>query len=145
MDIREQKIEELMESFQSLRNSMAFHLIRPGKLPSITPSQWGALIVIARRDTSTVKEVAGSLGVTPSAATQLIDGLVANGYVVRGQSTEDRRTVSLALSSKTKKHIKKMKEQAVQKFITLFETLNDRELDQYIALNKKIIGNTPKK
>lgn len=145
MNTRKQKIEELMESFQALRRSMAFHPVQSGKLPRITPSQWGVLMLIGHRGKSTVKEVADSLGVTSSATTQLIDGLVASGYVVREESAEDRRSVSLTLSSKTKKHIKQIKGQVLQKFIAMFEVLNDREFDQYIELNKKILNNVKQK
>lgn len=145
MTTRKQKIEELMESFKSLRRSMAFRPIGSAKMPRITPSQWGVLLLIGHRGESTVTDIAKSLGTSRSAATQLIDGLVANGHVEREEHAEDRRRVALTLSPKTKKQVEKMKKQSVEQFLTFFEALDDKEFDQYIALNKKIVENAPKK
>jgi DNA-binding MarR family transcriptional regulator len=136
---REQKVKELMESFHSLRRSMAFKPTRATKMPRITPSQWGVLMLIGRPEESTVKDVAKALRISSSAATQLIDGLVVSGYVVREEHAEDRRRVMLTLSSKTKSQFEKMKKQSVERFLKFFEALNDKEFDQYIALNKKIV------
>src|SRR5438874_1213861 len=105
MTDRQQKVKELMESFQTLRRSMAFRPSGSGKMPRITPSQWGALMMIGQHTEGTVTDVAKALGISRSAATQLIDGLVASGYVIRKENKSDRRTVSLTLSPKSKKHI----------------------------------------
>lgn len=139
MSNRKQKVEELLESFSSLRRVMAFHPISIEKMPRITPSQWGALMLIEHQGESTVKDVARALGITSSAATQLIDGLVASGYVTRKTHAEDRRVVTLTLSSTTKKHINVMKKEVLQKFLKFFEVLNNKEFNQYILLNKKIV------
>ena len=145
MTNRKQKIEELMENFQSPKRTMVFHATPSMKIPRITPSQWGVLMFALQRGESTVKDVAKALGITSSAATQLIDGLVVNGYVTRGELTEDRRKVTLTLSNKTKKQVEKMKKQALQKFLKFFEVLNDKEFDQYILFNKKIVEKLLKK
>lgn len=94
---------------------------------------------IEERGESTVKDVAKALGITSSAATQLVDGLVSSGYVNRKTDEEDRRAVALTLSKKTKEHVNKMKKQGIQKFLTLFKVLNDKEFNQYLELNKKIV------
>jgi DNA-binding MarR family transcriptional regulator len=138
---REQKIEEFMESIQSMRHRMAFRFADSGKMPRVTPSQWGALMLIEQRGESTVKDIAKALSITSSAATQLVDGLAVSGYVVRKTQTDDRRAVTLTLSNKTKNQVGKMKKEAMQKFLKFFEVLNDREFNQYFALNNKIIQN----
>lgn len=145
MTNRRQKIEELLESFGTLRRTMAFHTAGTAKMPRITPSQWGALMLIEQQGASTVRDVAKALGITSSAATQLIDGLVTSGYVTRKTHKEDRRVISLTLSSKTKKQVEAMKKQALQKFLKFFEVLNDAEFNQYILLNKKIVERLSKK
>jgi DNA-binding MarR family transcriptional regulator len=140
MPNRKEKIEELLESMGALRRTMAFRPVAPKKMPRITPAQWGALMVIEHHGESTLKDMAKALGITSSAATQLIDGLVTSGYVVRKTHAKDRRAVTLTLSNTTKAHVDTIKKQALQKFLKFFEVLNDKELDQYILLNKKIIG-----
>lgn len=145
MNKRKQKIEELIRNFQPLRRAMALGTTRYTKTPRITPSQWGVLMLMEQLGESTVKNVAKALGITSSATTQLIDGLVASGYVVREIDKKDRRAVTLTLSKKTKTEVNKMKKEGLQKFMKFFEDLNDKELDQYILLNRKIVERLLKK
>lgn len=136
---RKQKIKELMENFKALRRTTAFHAPMAINLPRITPSQWGALMCIEQHGESTVKDVAKTLGITSSASTQLIDGLVQSRYVVRKIHDKDRRAVTLTLSKKTRTQVNNMKNQMEQSFLKFFEVLNDKEFNQYILLNKKIV------
>lgn len=139
MYARREKIEELLESFHSLRRCTVFRGASSADVPRITPSQWNALMFIEHHKKSTVKEVADALGITSSASTQLVNGLAKNGYVVRNMGAEDRRVVVLSLSKKTKDHVEKMKKISVQKFLEVFKVLSDKEFEQYCILNKKII------
>lgn len=136
---RREKVKQLMESWQSLKRHMAFGMKASSDAPRVTPSQWSVLMCIEDGSVKTVKDVAQALKITSSAATQLIDGLAKSGYVVRSQSTDDRRTVLLSLSKKTNAHIGKMKREVLQKFVTIFDTLTDSEFEQYAALNNKIV------
>ncbi len=128
-----------MESFQRLHRSTKFRPHGFDDSAPITPSQWRALMVLEVETGSSLKEVARLLGVTSSAATQLIDGLVANGYVIRKEDEKDRRKMTITISGKTAKQIQKMKEYGVRQFLKMFEALNDKEFDQYLALHKKMI------
>jgi DNA-binding MarR family transcriptional regulator len=136
---RKQKVEQFLTDLRSFRRAMSFRMAGSANIPRITPSQWGVLMSIEDRGESTVKDIAKTLGITSSATTQLIDGLVANGYVMRTMHPEDRRAVTLSLSKKTKTQVAQMKKQTVQKFIKLFKVLTDDELNRYFALNKKIV------
>ena len=139
MTNRKQKIEELLADLQSLRRTMTFRVAGSAKAPRITPSQWGVLMLVEQRGESTVKDVARALGMTSSAATQLVDGLVRSRYLMRETYAKDRRTVTLTLSKKTKAQVDKMKKQALQRFLRIFAVLNDTEFNQFFALNKKIV------
>ncbi|MEI6280636.1 MAG: MarR family transcriptional regulator [bacterium] len=139
MVTKKQKIEEMLESFSSLRHSMAFYALGTEKMPRITSSQWGALMLIEKHEEIAVKDIANILGITSSATTQLIDGLFSSGYVNRKTSVLDRRTVILTLSKDTKIHIKQKKKQVLEKFIKIFEVFSEKEFDQYLLLNKKIV------
>lgn len=139
MTSRKEKVEAFLTDLHSFKRMMTFKMAGAASTPRVTPSQWGVLMCIEERGESTVKEVAKALGITSSAATQLVDGLVASGYVAREIKEEDRRAVALTLSKKTKTQVDKMKKQGIQKFLKLFEALSDKEFDQYLALNSKII------
>ena len=73
-----------------------------------------------------------------SAATQLVDVLVQAGLVIRQEDPKDRRLVQLELSPKGKKHIKATKEKRIAEMAGLFDALTDRELEEYVRLQKKI-------
>ena len=136
---RKHKVETLLEGFRTMRRCFVFGAEETSASPRITASQWGVLMLIAHHGQSTVKDVSLALGITSSAATQLIDGLVKNAYVTREADPNDRRAVSLTLSNKSKNQVEKMKKQAVQKFLRAFAVLDDAEFEQYYALNKKIV------
>ena len=136
---RKQKVEELLTDLRSLRRATALRSPQSGKSPRITPSQWGVLLIVEQHGKCTVKSLSQALGISSSAATQLVDGLVTSGYLKRETSSEDRRAVTLVLSKKSKRQTENMKARALRKFLKLFEVLNDREFKQYVALNKKIV------
>ena len=138
MTNRKRQIEELLEGMASMKRNMPFRGIESNKMPRITPSQWGVVMLMGQRGKASIKEVADALHMTSSAVTQLVDGLVENGYVEREERAEDRRGVVLTLSKKTKSQIEKMKGQMVKKFLEVFEVLTDEEFDQFCALQKKI-------
>ncbi|MFZ2522982.1 MAG: MarR family winged helix-turn-helix transcriptional regulator [Minisyncoccia bacterium] len=138
MNNRERKVKELMEGFQSLSHSIAFSPVGTGKIHRITPSQWGVLMMIEDRKESTVKDVANVFNITSSAATQLVDGLVNNGHVIREEHAEDRRQVALTLSKNTKTQMEKMKKQFSEHVLKLFEVLSDKEFNQFVFFHKKI-------
>ena len=135
---RKQKIQELLIDLQSLRRTMALRSAKSAEMPRITPSQWGVLMLLEQKGSSNIKDVATSFSVTSSAATQLVDGLVTSGYVLRKTHAKDRRSVTLTLSKKSATQLAKIKKHAAERFLTLLESLNDAEFTQYVALNKKI-------
>ncbi|MFA6006975.1 MAG: helix-turn-helix domain-containing protein, partial [Candidatus Paceibacterota bacterium] len=106
---RKEKINELMEGLHSFRRRVAPGVANCMSAPRITPSQWGALMLIEQGTGGTVKDIATALAISSSAATQLVDGLVASGYVVRKEDPKDHRRIALLLSTKTKSHVAKMK------------------------------------
>lgn len=134
---RKQKIEELLESLRPIRRHMALSSVGRNAA-RVTPSQWGVLMLVGERGECTVKHVANGLHVSSSAATQLVTPLVKSGHLVRRELASDRRAVALSLSKRTKAKMNQMRNAALQKALSLFESLSDGELEQYIALNRKI-------
>jgi DNA-binding MarR family transcriptional regulator len=137
MNDRQQKLEDLIKSFQTFRKAVAF---KDGstKMPRITPSQWMALRVISLHGMCTVKDVSQSLNMTSSAATQLVGGLIKSRYVMSRVDKMDRRKVTLTLSAKSTQHIERIKRHVLQQMYGVFKVLNDQEFRQLYRLNKKI-------
>ncbi len=135
---RKKVIEGLLQSMHAMRHKLMVGYAAK-KETAITPSQGFVLRFVAEHRSSNVKAIAQTLHITSSAATQLVDGLVEKGYLVRKGDPDDRRVVSLLLSDKAKKLFKEFREHGLKKMTLLFNALSDEELAQYAALNKKIV------
>ena len=137
MPDRKETMEALIYSLQAMRHKFLLGYAGSKEI-SITPSQGFVLQVVAHGPCS-VKDVAKALHITSSAVTQLIDGLVEKGYLLRQEHQADRRVSSLSLSPKAKKLFAQFKSQSHHRIMQLFNVLTDTELKQYAALNKKIV------
>lgn len=139
MTQRRQLVEEIMANINAFKHRVHFKIMREGNQNRITYSQWCVLAIIEKNRSAGIKEIAKMLGISSSAATQLVDGLVENRYAVRKTNTTDRRSLHIELSKKGKKHIAKMKTKYVKSMERLFKALSDKELKIYNQLHKKIL------
>lgn len=106
---------------------------------TMTRAQWIALGTIAKRGAVSVKDIHTELGISSSAATQLVNGLVKQGYVLRQKGKTDARVSMLSPSKKAHHALVRMKGRAVAHLTKLFSALSDAELATYLRLNRKIL------
>ncbi len=141
---RKRIIENLFQNMYALRHKLlvGYH---GKKQIAITPSQACVLRFVAENASVNVKTIAQALHISSSATTQLIDGLVDKGYLVRKNNAEDRRAIAVSLSQKAQKLLHEFKEQGLEKMTQIFRALNDEELSQYYVLNKKIMQSIQEK
>ncbi len=133
------RLEEVMEGFYALKRKMISEVPASAHRPRITHSQWLVLFIVSRAAGTTIKEISRLMGITSSAATQLVNGLVRKGYMIRGEGVLDRRSCTPRLSPKATRLIFSMKKRMFLRMGTLFAPLTDREFMLYIELNKKIV------
>jgi DNA-binding MarR family transcriptional regulator len=74
----------------------------------VTAMQWRLLVVVSGHGQAASHEVAASLGVHPSTATRLCDRLVEQGLLSRQDNPEDRRYLTLTLTSQGKRLVKRV-------------------------------------
>lgn len=144
MTNRKKIIEDLLQNMHAMRHKLMVGYTTKKEMV-ITPSQGFVLRFVAKNSSANIKAITQALNITSSAATQLVDGLVDKGYLVRKNNTNDRRIITLSLSLKAKNLLKKCKEQGLQKMIDIFDILTDEELTQYAVLNKKLVNFISKK
>ncbi|MDO8669381.1 MAG: MarR family transcriptional regulator [Candidatus Buchananbacteria bacterium] len=137
---RKKMVENILHNMHVLKHELMMDYAAQKNI-TITNSQSFVLLFVAKNNSANVKDIAKALHITSSATTQLIDGLTANGYLIRKVDTDDRRLTGLLLSPKAKNLFKEFKKQGLQKMIGLFSPLTDKELRQYADLNKKIVNN----
>ena len=142
MRTRKQHIKNIIENMHAIKHKLVasgmvkHHALRRHEV-SMTPSQWIVLGIVIEK-TRGIKDIADMLGVTSSAATQLVDGLVRKGLVIRAGVTGDRRALAVRIVKKHEKEMRAMMKMGMERFEAMFDVLNDRELAHYAALNKKI-------
>ncbi len=137
--MRKKLIAEIFDAMYTIKRRMLSEGRGSVDKYSLPHSQWMVLLTVEQRGKIQVKEVAKALGITSSAATQLIDHLVEKGFLKRKDSQTDRRTKTIELSEKSCRHIKKMKLDALKKMEDLLSVLTAEELKIYARINQKII------
>ncbi|OGD83182.1 hypothetical protein A3J17_02725 [Candidatus Curtissbacteria bacterium RIFCSPLOWO2_02_FULL_40_11] len=138
MSNRIQIIEEILHAFHTIRNITKTKAASLGHQNHITHSQWFVLTIIEHFKKTSIKHIAESMEMSSSAATQLVDGLVQNGYVTRQEDPNDRRSVQIEISPKGKKYIVTTKERRIVEMAEIFDALTDKELEEFVQLFKKI-------
>jgi DNA-binding MarR family transcriptional regulator len=140
MTARKKLIEEIMASFHAMRNKMQTRAMHSGPKDCVTHSQLFVSGVIEQHRGIGIKEISKRMGISSSATTQLVDGLVEKGYVMRRADSKDRRALHLKLSTKGKKHIAELRNKRMKMIAVLFNALDDGELETYLKLHKKILS-----
>ena len=85
-------------AFRTLIDDLHAQLARRG-WRDVRPA-YGYVLLAARDGSLTVTEVASLLGMTKQAASKLIETMVGEGYLRRGEHPEDARSKQLTLSAK---------------------------------------------
>src|SRR3989338_5172757 len=140
MSKRKILLEEITTAFHAIKNKMHAKMMHKNK-GNITHSQEFALFTISQSKDTGIKEISKMLCTSSSAATQLVNELVKQGYVIRRTNSKDKRALHLEVSKKGHAQILKTKLQHSKIISSLFSSLTNRELKNFIALNKKILNN----
>jgi len=83
-------------------------------------------------------ELAHLLGMSPSAATQLLAGLESQGLIEREQASSDRRAASISISKKGAQHIERLRRRRVDEFYHIFSVLSDDEVERLVHITAKL-------
>ena len=93
-----------------------------------TFAQMRVLWILEQMGSAALHELATSLGIRSSAATELVDRLVERGYVRRVQSEVDRRRVVLDLLPKGRRLVSQLTVQRRERFRKLLRVVDRREV-----------------
>jgi DNA-binding MarR family transcriptional regulator len=135
---RKSKIVDLMQKFHAIRHKLLTGTQLLSAKNQIPTSQWIVLHTVYHNEGIGIKELSNMLGISSSAATQLVDSLVKGGHLVREVSAEDRRALKISLSGKTKRLMEAGKTKAFGKMYAIFDVLSDEEFQIYCDLSNKV-------
>lgn len=118
------------------------HLICYAREHGLSMSQLGALFLVRRRGGCGVTDLGDDLGVTSSAASQMLQRLVQQGLVLRSEDPSDRRVKKVLLTDKGSQ-VARESMHAHQRWVSdLAETLSDAEKGAIIAALDLLIDRT---
>lgn len=107
--------------------------IRYARESGLSMSQLGALLHIHRRGSSGVTDLGDDLGVTSSAASQMLERLVQQELVLRSEDPDDRRVKQIILTDKGLQVIQDSIRSRQDWLYEMVESLSDSEKETVMA------------
>lgn len=136
---RAQALQEIFESLHGLKRELTHGHHGPvAKAPSVTGMQWLVIDHLSRERMVSIKDVRALLGVTSSAATQVVNELERHGHVTKQVHPSDRRATVVVLTPKTRRAITAMRAAMLTRLSSVFAVLTDTELAAFAQLTKKV-------
>lgn len=117
----------------NLLNSVSIRLLRKIRqtdrmMSGLTAPRASTLSVLVFAGRQTIGRLAELEQVSPAAMTKMIDGLEADGLVVRRRSTEDRRVVIVQATASGKRSLERMRSRRVESLAQILQRFTDDEL-----------------
>ena len=136
--MRDKRIEKIIKNFHAIKRIYADGNRFASNQFGIGISQVSVLFLLLHKGSLSVSEIATVLGVSRSAATQLLSTLIEKEYVTKETGSRDKRSVIVTLSAKGKTHLKEQRKKAMSRFDDIFVVLSDEELAQIETITAKL-------
>ena len=135
---RKALVEAFIDSVRDLHRAMWQRQDASLKHFNLQPAQVRVLFFVRHRQPVGAKDIAHVFGVTPSAATQLVDSLVRKGYLRRVPDPDDRRKLRLELSKKSRERFDRFRTEHFAIAKKVLAPLGDADLTTLIRIQRKI-------
>lgn len=99
----------------------------------------GALFLLSKTGSQSLKDLAVRFHMSSSAATQVIDELEKEGLVVRRADVNDRRMIAVVITEKGKQELATAKRSRLAQLKEILDVLTDEELAQLRSIEQKIV------
>lgn len=140
MSTRTKNLQDLFATSALTQRMMHSYMYRTFEELDIAPSQLQLLQLIERSQPVSLKTLAASMRLTPSAITQLVEGLVRSGYVDRAASQQDRRVAVVALTQGGKEKVGALKRKKQAMLTRVAGDLDDEELAVFLRVQQKMLA-----
>jgi DNA-binding MarR family transcriptional regulator len=90
-------------------------------------SQVGALFHLSHRGMSNISNIGGTIGVTSAAASQMLDRLVRQGFIIRSEDPNDRRVKQVVLTELGERFIDEVMKARQRLFQSVTEGMSSKE------------------
>lgn len=107
----------------------------------VTRSQWTMIVVVARHQGATQRQIAEILEMSEASAGRLIDRLCADGYLARTERDDDRRARSVSITDKAQPLLESLADIGLASQKHVFRNFSDEELEDFGKLLDKLYAN----
>jgi DNA-binding MarR family transcriptional regulator len=107
-------------------------------------SQLELLFTVAHHERMSGRQIADALGISTSAASQLIDPLVDQGLLARTEDERDRRITHISFTAKGKTALKDVKAGYLARMASSMDALSDKDLETLQRLHRKMLDSVLK-
>lgn len=135
---RSERIEAIFNNFHAIKRTYSDSSRFANRRFGVTMTQASVLMLLLHQGRQTMSQVALALGVSKSAASQLLDNLIEQGFVDRTIDDKDRRVAYVELSGRGRRHFKHMRHRGMKQVMEVFDLLDDTELEQIEAITTKL-------
>jgi DNA-binding MarR family transcriptional regulator len=132
-------IEQFFNTVIQLHKLMAQSTQESYEEQTATKLQFSALSFIHENDNAMASDLAGSLKLSKSSATQLIDRLVAATFVEKRADKDDKRIIRLSITEKGKEEMLVIKKSILEKMKMLLAGIPDEDIRELIRIHKNMI------
>jgi DNA-binding MarR family transcriptional regulator len=139
---RAETIQAIMNDLSLLKRSTAAHYGRLLHETGLTRSQAEVLVMVAKQEAVTSRQLAQQMQLTPGAVAQLVDVMERKGLICRAVDPQDRRVLHLSLSEGGKQKmasLKRLHRSQAERMMTL---LTDEELETFQRILTKSLSLT---
>lgn len=127
---RKALIEEVMRALRQVGRSGGRFAPGPWMDLNLTIGQLKSLFFIDFKGCTNLKSLAEALGVTPPNVTGIIDRMVEQGLVTRGENPENRRMLVVQATEKGKRLVSRLREVHAGTLKDALSKLSEMELEQ---------------
>ncbi len=130
-----QKLDELLPNTMREFMKRSTNDLTKGR---ITMPQLVILELLNKKGTLIMSELAGSLSITTSAVTGLIDRMIKANLVMRSRDEKDRRIVKVTLIPKGRQVIENILRERKKVLLDIFGKFTQNERQQYLKIIEKM-------
>ena len=136
---RTESIIELMTHIGGIKRSLQGQSYACMDGSTLTNGQLSLLFAIKHHGPVSAQDLANRLILTPGAVSQVVDGLLASGYINRTPRADSRRTFNLSLTPTGKKQVTAIERKRHAIIEQTTTELTDTELDAFVSIMQKIL------
>jgi DNA-binding MarR family transcriptional regulator len=134
---REELIQEIIENLSKCQRQGTYSSWQKSGL---SRAQIGMLFMISHHKRLQVKQVADFLGISKSAASQLLEPLSQKGLIERRTDPKDRRIARFRLSKTGTSELKKIHKSKYSGMRSRMENLDKEDLNRLVKISRKLIA-----